>query len=282
MEITITLFGKFGARRGGKAILDRTGRKVQELVAFILLHPNRQHRREAIASILWPESDREQGLKNLRQTLWVLHRELPFEPKAESILVQEPEWLGIGSLRGVRVDTVAFEDAYRQYVSAPVDKEEPLAGAVKLYRGSLLEGWHPSWCVIERERFREMYFSMLGKLMHYHENRNEYDLAISYGLLALQQDPAKEVVLRTLMRLRYLAGDRTGALRQFDRCRESLRRELDVDPAKDTLELYEEIRSERRGSIEASEASPRTTPLVSPPRLEGIRVLSAPPRNREA
>lgn len=281
MEITITLFGKFAARRGGKAILDRTGRKVQELVAFILLHPNRQHRRQAIASILWPESDRDQGLKNLRQTLWVLHRELPFEPKAESFLVQEAEWLGIGSLRGVRVDTLAFEDAYRQHVSAPMDKEEPLASAVKLYRGSLLEGWHSSWCVSERERFREMYFSMLGKLMHYHEDRKEYDLAISYGLLALQQDPAKELVHRKLMRLRYLSGDRTGALRQFDRCRESLRRELDVDPAKDTLDLYEEIRSERRGSIEAADASARSTPLVSSPRPENLRVLSAPPRNRE-
>lgn len=281
VDISITLLGKFAARRGGKAILDHAGRKVQELVAYILLHPGRQHRREAIASLLWPESDREQGLKNLRQTLWLLHREFPFDPKAESLLVQEAEWLGIGSLRGIRVDTVAFEEAYRKGISGPIQSDEPLTSAVKLYRGNLLEGWYSSWCVEERERFRDMYFSMLGKLMHYHEERKEYDLAIGYGTLALQQDPAKEVVHRSLMRLRYLAGDRTGALRQFERCREALRGELDVDPAKETTELHEQIRDDRRGSIEAADSSSKSAPFNAPARMDTLRILSAPPRNRD-
>lgn len=253
-ELAFTLLGKFAARQGDTPVLEHAGRKVQELVAYVLLHPNRQHRREAMASVLWPDSDRDQALKNLRQTLWLLHREFPPGSKADALLAQEGEWLGVGSLEGIWVDATAFEDAYRKGV-AGAKGEEPFASAVKLYRGSLLEGWYAPWCGAERERFREMYFFLLGMLMQLHEERKEHDIAISYGTLALQQDPAKEIVHRTLMRLRYLTGDRTGALRQFERCKEALQRELDVEPAAETVALYEEIRSERRGSIQAANGS---------------------------
>jgi DNA-binding SARP family transcriptional activator len=251
-EIAFTLLGKFAARQGGNPVLEHAGRKVQELVAYVLLHPSRQHRREAMASVLWPDSDRDQALKNLRQTLWLLHREFPPGPKADALLVQEGEWLGIGSLEGIWVDATVLEDAYRKGVVG-IKGEEPFASAVKLYRGSLLEGWYAPWCAGDRERFREMYFSLLGKLMQLHGERKEYDIAIAYGTLALQQDPAKEIVHRTLMKLRYLMGDRTGALRQFERCKDALQRELDVGPAEETMTLYEEIRSERRGSAHAAD-----------------------------
>ena len=279
-EVTFTLLGKFAARQGDKPILVHAGRKVQELVAYVLLHPNRQHRREGIGAVLWPESDREQSLKNLRQTLWLLHRELPPGSKADSLLLQDGEWLGIGSLEGIWVDAHEFEDAYRKGVSG-IKGEEPFASAVKHYRGSLLEGWYAPWCVEERERFREMYFSLLGRLIQFHEERKEYDVAISYATLALQQDPAKEVVHRTLMKLRYLTGDRTGALRQFERCKEALQRELDVEPAEETVTLYEEIRNDRRGSIQAENRAHVAGSLSCPQKDSSPRAMSAPSRNRD-
>ncbi|MBK6795288.1 MAG: hypothetical protein IPG76_00385 [Acidobacteria bacterium] len=44
-----------------------------------------------------------------------------------------------------------------------------------------------------------------------------------------------------MMRLRYLSGDRTGALRQFRRCKEALAKELDVEPSGRTASLYQQI-----------------------------------------
>jgi DNA-binding SARP family transcriptional activator len=43
------------------------------------------------------------------------------------------------------------------------------------------------------------------------------------------------------MRLHQLAGNRTGALRQFERCRTALDEELGVGPGRLTRSLYEEI-----------------------------------------
>jgi DNA-binding SARP family transcriptional activator len=47
------------------------------------------------------------------------------------------------------------------------------------------------------------------------------------------------------MRLYYLVGDRTAALRQYERCAEILRRELAVEPAASTIALYQQIRQGR-------------------------------------
>ena len=47
------------------------------------------------------------------------------------------------------------------------------------------------------------------------------------------------------MRLQFLAGNRTGALRQYERCVIALDQELGVKPAKWTTELYDQIRADQ-------------------------------------
>ena len=46
------------------------------------------------------------------------------------------------------------------------------------------------------------------------------------------------------MRLHYLAGDRTAALRQYERCLIALREELQVPPAQATEDLCKQIRAD--------------------------------------
>jgi hypothetical protein len=46
------------------------------------------------------------------------------------------------------------------------------------------------------------------------------------------------------MRLHYIAGDRTGALRQFERCRDALREELGIAPGERIRLLCEQIRAD--------------------------------------
>jgi DNA-binding SARP family transcriptional activator len=46
------------------------------------------------------------------------------------------------------------------------------------------------------------------------------------------------------MRIHYRSGDRTAALRQYQRCSDALREELDVAPSARTHELYRRIRDD--------------------------------------
>jgi hypothetical protein len=47
------------------------------------------------------------------------------------------------------------------------------------------------------------------------------------------------------MRLLFLLGDRTGALRQYDHCTSALKQELGVEPCQQTRELANQIRHDR-------------------------------------
>ena len=83
---------------------------------------------------------------------------------------------------------------------------------------------------------------ILDKLLVYCMSHEEFEAGQRYGGLILRYDRARERTHQLLMRLHYLAGDRTGALRQYERCVVALREELGVRPDRRTVALYEEIR----------------------------------------
>jgi hypothetical protein len=90
-----------------------------------------------------------------------------------------------------------------------------------------------------------MYLIMLDKLMGYCEAHRKYEAGLVCGVVSLRYDLARERTHWRMMRLHYLAGDRTAALRQFERCVAALDEELGVRPAKRTVALYEQIRSDQ-------------------------------------
>ena len=75
-------------------------------------------------------------------------------------------------------------------------------------------------------------------------------------------DPLREDAHRTLMRIYQRSGRRADALKQYQQCVETLRRELNVEPGAATTRLYLELR--RR----PSETSPERT---APPPADGSR-----------
>jgi DNA-binding SARP family transcriptional activator len=131
-----------------------------------------------------------------------------------------------------------------------------VTGAVGLYGGEFLEGCVRDWCLFERECLRDGYLLMLDKLMSYSKVRGDYRAGIDFGVLSLKEDNARETTHRCLMHLHYLAGDRTAALRQYQRCAEALLTEFDVGPARGTVELLEAIRADRVESGDWSQGRP--------------------------
>jgi DNA-binding SARP family transcriptional activator len=90
--------------------------------------------------------------------------------------------------------------------------------------------------------------------MGYCEAQQSYTKGVAYGQGILRYDQARECTHQHLMRLYYRAGDRTGALRQYDRCVTALTREFNLQPSRETVALYEQIRADRLDEI----ASPPT------------------------
>jgi DNA-binding SARP family transcriptional activator len=246
--LKIRLFGKFSVHREGHPLKGLDSSRVQELLCYLLLHRDRPHPRETLASLLWEASSTAQAKKYLRQAIWQLQNALalPKDQEGEGVLLVEPEWICINPHADVWLDVAFFEDAFTMVRGLPGDEMDPgqaraLNMVVQLYQGDLLEGWYQDWCLYERERLQNIWLAILEKLMSYCETHEEYEEGMVYGRCVLRFDRAHERTHRRMMRLQYLAGDRTAALRQYERCDAALDEELGVKPAGNTQGLYQQI-----------------------------------------
>lgn len=280
-DIRITLFGRFSVQYRGEPVLDHAPHKVRELLAYLLLNPGRPHPREALADLLWEECESPHAKKYLRQALWQLHAGLLAigRARASRLIRQEPGWVELDLNGCAWVDTVTLEEAFlsvRGRTEIQPASVKCLVDAVQLYRGDLLEGWTLRWCSYERYRFREMYLTLLDKLVSHYESRGDFEAGIAFSMLALQCDRARERTHRHMMRLQFLSGDRTGALRQYERCVSALRDELEIAPSLETIELHRAIAtgaSIHRGTNGARKRVPASVPRV------GLALAPGPKRS---
>lgn len=264
-KFRIHLFGRFSFEYAGEPINGLGTFKVQELLSYLLIHRNRPRPREALAALLWGDTETEKSRKNLRQALWQLQTALKSRDADGNyhILTVEDHWVQLNTKTEIWLDVAVLEETFAAFKDKPgreldaAEKEE-LRLAVRVYEGELLEGSYQDWCLFQRERLQNMYLALLFKLMSCCEAHHEYEAGQLYGSLILNYDRASERTHRRLMELQYLAGDRTGALRQYDRCVAALEEELGVKPDKRTVALYQKIRS---GEVERPTAA---IPLLNP------------------
>ncbi len=253
MGIKVTLFGKFDIQRNDQPMEGMEAGRVKELLGFLLLHRKDPQPREALAEAIWEDQPPERSKKCLRQTLWKLKGALSGIPGPEHpALLIDMEWISLNPQADWWLDVEEFErtgNRLKDKRGGDLNTEEflELEHAAELYRGELLRGWYQDWCVYERERLQLMYLMVLTKLIQYCEINRLIDAGLIYGEKLLRYDPAYERAHRQIMRLYYLAGDRTQALRQYARCVEALQNELGVEPSERTLRLYEQIKSDGSG-----------------------------------
>lgn len=266
-SLTIRLFGKFSAESDGRRLSGIDGGKLQELFCYLLLN-RRPHSREVLASMFWGDSPTAQSKKYLRQALWQLQTALGLSERepGSRLLVIDADWVNVSSQADYWFDVREFERSFGEAQGARGQHFDPemaarVATAVDLYRGELLEGCYDDWCLVERERLQNMYLMMLDKLMAYSEAAERYDEGIGYGARILGCDRAREHTHRRLMRIYYLSGDRTSALRQYDRCVAALKEELGVKPARKTSQLVGQIRSDQWETEPLSGADSQGAPI---------------------
>lgn len=269
----IHLFGRFRVEYGEEPVEGLGTFKVQELFSYLLVHRNRPRPREALAALLWEDLPNDKARKHLRQALWHLQTALKSHNPAavDQILVVEDHWVQLNTRAEIWLDTAVLEDTFAALKDKPgwalnPDEKDELQAAVQVYEGELLEGSYQDWCLFERERLQNIYLAMLYKLMRYCEAHNEYEAGQLYGARILNYDRASERTHRRLMKLQYKAGDRTAALRQYERCVIALDEDLGVKPDKRTVALYEKIRSgepEHHSLLTQSVPASTTMPTVS-------------------
>lgn len=227
---------------GGYTVLDdRTGevalpaRKAQALLAYLALSAGRWHGRDRLAGLLWSDRQEARARNSLRQALASI-RHLGQGlgvglVEADGDRVQLPNGV-------VETDVAAFRE---------LSDNDPVA-ATGLYAGDLLDGFtapdvaFQDWLMGERTALRETACLIFERAVSQVANNGDWRGAVELAKRLVGLDPYRESSHRKLMELHAAAGDRAGAIRQYQACERLLRNELDVAPAQETMDLLEKIR----------------------------------------
>jgi DNA-binding SARP family transcriptional activator len=248
-RLKIRLFGQISVQQDEQP-LSGLSTKALELLCYLLLHRERGHTREALAGLFWPEAPDSLSKKYLRQAIWRLHSTVATRAEpAQELLIVRPGWIHVNPEAAWWLDVAAFEQAYDLYRDTPGrdltdGQTQTLEAAVVLYSGDLIEAWYQDWCIYERDRLKLIYLAMLEQLMSHCEVRRRYARGIAYGQCILRHDPARECTYRQLMRLYYQSGDRTTALRQYDRCAAAMAKHFSLPPSRETVAVYQQVRGD--------------------------------------
>jgi TolB-like protein len=230
--VRFDLFGGFQITLPSNAIMAVSSKKGRALLSYLALQ-KRGQTREHLINLLWSTREPSHSYNSLRHELVELRR---------TFLAFSPALLNIeGNTVAVNASVVETDAAEFERLSA-APTAAGLQRAAQLYRGPLLAGLvvrdsvFEAWLTGERNRLHELAIDVLERLTAYAPT-----LVTAQRLLAL--DSLREASHRLLMRIYAEQGQADLALRQYETCREMLRHELDVAPAAETEQLYQQIRS---------------------------------------
>jgi DNA-binding SARP family transcriptional activator len=114
--------------------------------------------------------------------------------------------------------------------------------AESIYQGDFLEeDLYDEWPRAKREYLRVIYLEITERLIKNHLLRSDYTAASVLCRKVLNRDNCQEQVHRLLIQCYLAQGQRHMALRQYQTCVETLRKELEIEPTAATIALYKEI-----------------------------------------
>jgi len=133
----------------------------------------------------------------------------------------------------VRIDLREAQVCARRLLAAdgvlsPADRRGDTAVPLSL---DLLPGWYDEWVLTEAESWRQLRLHALEALSVRLSAVACHSEAIMAALAAVSADPLRESARSVLIRAYLAEGNRSDALREFDRYRHLLRRSLGVEPA---------------------------------------------------
>jgi len=247
-HLQVQVLGKLRLRHDETVIERFPTRRVEELLAFLLLNQSREHTREHLIDMLWPDHPPSNGRASLSTALWRMSsvfRGLGLSP--DRYLNSSRDWITLEPTQPLLVDAVEFE-TYLNKAEKETDQEgrlENLRQAVNVYNGVFCEGIYSEWCLIERERLERKYLWALGVLMADLIQKRSYQEALSYGQAIASKDPLREEVHRAIMLCHWKDGDSARSIRQFQIYARMLQDELGIFPLPETIDLHRRIVEDR-------------------------------------
>ena len=251
-QLRVQTLGMFRVWRGDHEIEAREWQrdKARQLFQALIVHRNRWLQRDELAELLWPQLNPEAAVRDFKVALSALYRALePNRTEATSAFIaREGSAYRLRPTADIWLDCAEFSAGCTTGLRL-LDQGQIGAGmqrlqaALQLYQGDFLpDTIYEGWADAERERLRSMFLRSADRLAQCLAEQGQNEELIALAERILTYDNCWERAYRLLMLAYARQGNRAAALRVFQRCSDNLARELNVDPAPETIALAERLR----------------------------------------
>ena len=209
----------------------------RDLFFCLLAHPEGLPK-EAIGAIFWPDYSPTQLKLQFKSTIYRLRRAVGSEVVLHH---SETDRYSFNWGLDYEYDVEMFFEKIAHLHKCRGSFEEKILlyeEVIILYRGEYLPDIEGDWVWSERIRLSQVYQDAILKLTTLYLEAQEYELALEQCQKVLTHDVCLEPAHRLAMKAHAGMGNRVGVIRQFERCRQILRAELDVSPSPQTEFLY--------------------------------------------
>jgi DNA-binding SARP family transcriptional activator len=105
--------------------------------------------------------------------------------------------------------------------------------AEAMYKGEYLEDdLYKDWTSLPREALKDIYLTIVGRLADYSMLKEDHIASINYCQKILAKDPCREDAYQRLMCCYCRLGQRNRAIAWYHICERTIKRELNVSPAR--------------------------------------------------
>ena len=105
--VSINFFGSISAKLGEQPLAQLGSLKAQGLIIYLMLNGEKEHSREALMTLLWPETTVEKAQANLRQTLLRIRNTLPASD-GHPLIMSERKTVFLNPQAQYKVDVLTF------------------------------------------------------------------------------------------------------------------------------------------------------------------------------
>ncbi|AUI50616.1 AfsR/SARP family transcriptional regulator [Arthrobacter crystallopoietes] len=219
----LQLLGGWQLYRGDQPV--KVAPRQQRLIAALALYGGQSRR--FLAGLLWPDSPERHAFGNLRESVFVVNRDLPklLAPTQDPLDLVARVQIDVREIRGQASRVEEQTDSELQSMLESVLEAE------------LLRGWYENWIISEQERWQRLRLSVLERLAKQFLLQGTIEQAVEAARAATTIDPLRESAQRLLLQSYLAEGNQAEALRAYRSFQIRLRQEFGVAPSPVTEDL---------------------------------------------
>jgi predicted ATPase/DNA-binding SARP family transcriptional activator len=227
--LEIVTLGGLTIKEDGVPLTRIQTRKAEAMLVYLAIEGG-DHRRDSVATLLWPEKTEQQARRSLRVALANLRKEL-----GRYLLIDR-------SKLSIRPDADVYVDANDLIAKASNGNHQ---AAVTLYRGAFLRGFYvrggpdfDQWQSWESEHILSEVLNALHLLLEQTFGRGDYPQAAEHARHLIKLDPLDERGYWFLISSLAKSGQRSAAMTAYNQCLQILDSELGIKPGKEIEDLH--------------------------------------------